>query len=291
MSGNEAQIEYWNGAVGEHWAAFQPVLDKALAAISDAALAFAAAKPGERVLDIGCGTGTTTYALAKAVGPGGSVTGVDISRPMLAAARARGTGVNFREGDASVQLFHPTHDLVFSRFGVMFFDDPVAAFANIRKAVAPHGRLAFVCWRSVQENLWASVPIAAALPLLPPQEPADPLAPGPFAFADSERLKDILSKAGYRNVRTEKLDSDHEHGRNAWTMRSSRPCASARSPAPRPTSTTPRATRSVRPCATCSRNSPHPPASCHRPHAGWWERVSKRRPLPIPFADGITHRH
>ncbi len=212
MSGNEAQIEYWNGAVGERWAAFQPVLDKALAAISDAALAFAAAKPGERVLDIGCGTGTTTYALAKTVGAGGSVTGVDISRPMLAAARARGTGVNFREGDASVQLFHPTHDLVFSRFGVMFFDDPVAAFANIRKAVAPHGRLAFVCWRSVQENLWASVPIAAALPLLPPQEPADPLAPGPFAFADSERLKDILSKAGYRNVRTEKLDSTMNMG-------------------------------------------------------------------------------
>src|SRR6201996_235779 len=117
---NAEMREYWNGAVGERWAAFQPGLDKALQAISDATLVFAAAKAGERVLDIGCGTGTTTYALAKPVGASGSVTGVDISRPMLAVARARGTGVNFREGDASNQLFHPTHDLVFSRFGVMF---------------------------------------------------------------------------------------------------------------------------------------------------------------------------
>jgi len=204
---NAEMREYWNGAVGERWAAFQPVLDKALQAISDAALAFADAQPGERVLDVGCGTGTTTYAFAKAVGPGGSVTGIDISRPMLAAARARGTGANFREGDASTQLFHPTHDLVFSRFGVMFFDDPDVAFANIRKALAPQGRLAFVCWRDVKENLWASLPIAAARPLLPPQEPMDPTAPGPFAFADSQRLEGILSKAGYRDIRIEKLDS------------------------------------------------------------------------------------
>jgi ubiquinone/menaquinone biosynthesis C-methylase UbiE len=204
---NAAMLEYWNGPVGERWAAFQPVMDKALAVISDAALAFAAAKPGERLLDIGCGTGTTTYALAKAVGPGGSVTGVDISRPMLAAARERGTGVNFREGDASVLLFHPTHDLVFSRFGVMFFDDPVAAFANVRKAIAPHGRLAFVCWRNVMENRWASAPMAAARLLLPPQEPMDPFAPGPFAFADDERIRGILSQAGFRDIRTEKFNS------------------------------------------------------------------------------------
>jgi SAM-dependent methyltransferase len=204
---NREQIEYWNGPVGERWAAFQPVMDKALSAISDAALAFAAATPGERVLDLGCGTGTTTYALAKAVGPAGNVSGVDISRPMLAVARTRGTGVNFREGDASVLLFHPTHDLVFSRFGVMFFDDPEAAFANIRKALAPHGRLAFVCWRDVKQNVWASGPMAAAKALLPPQEPADPLAPGPFAFADDARLRDILGRAGYRDVRIEKLDS------------------------------------------------------------------------------------
>jgi SAM-dependent methyltransferase len=212
MSSNAEQIEYWNGAVGERWAAYQPVLDHALAAISEKALAFAAARKGERVLDIGCGTGTTTFALAKAIGPSGSVTGVDISKPMLALARSRGVGVNFREADAARHLFHPTHDLVFSRFGVMFFDDPAAAFANIRKALKPHARLAFVCWRDMKENLWASAPIAAARPLLPPQEPMDPLAPGPFAFADGERLRGILDRAGYHDIRIEKLDSTMNMG-------------------------------------------------------------------------------
>jgi SAM-dependent methyltransferase len=211
-SANAEQIEYWNGAAGERWAAFQPVLDRALGAISEALLAFAAPKPGERVLDIGCGTGTTTYALAKAVGPGGSVTGVDISRPMLSVARGRGVGVNFREADASTHLFHPTHDLLFSRFGVMFFADPTSAFANLRKALSPHGRLAFVCWRDVKENLWASTPMAAARPFLPPQEPADPHAPGPFAFADDARLRKILGDAGYRDIRIEKLDSTMHMG-------------------------------------------------------------------------------
>jgi SAM-dependent methyltransferase len=212
MSANDAQIEYWNGAVGERWAAYQEVLDRSLASISDAVLTFAAAKRGERVLDIGCGCGTTTIALAKTVGPSGTVTGVDISEPMLAVARGRGASANFRKADASTHLFHQTHDLLFSRFGVMFFANPAAAFANMRKAVRSHGRLAFVCWRDAKENLWASVPIAAARPLLPPQEAMDPHAPGPFAFADAERLKDILIKAGYRDIRIEKLDTTMNMG-------------------------------------------------------------------------------
>ncbi|HEX4860780.1 MAG TPA: methyltransferase domain-containing protein, partial [Rhizomicrobium sp.] len=126
---------------------------------------------------------------------------------MLAVARGRGVGVNFREADASTRLFHPTHDLLFSRFGVMFFADPIAAFANLHKALSPHGRLAFVCWRDMKENLWASAPIAAARPLLPPQEAMDPFAPGPFAFADDARLRRILVDAGYRDIRIEKLDT------------------------------------------------------------------------------------
>jgi SAM-dependent methyltransferase len=115
--------------------------------------------------------------------------------------------VNFRKSDAAVHLFHATHDLVFSRFGVMFFDDPVKAFVNIRKAIKPHGRLAFVCWRDLRENLWASLSIAAARDLLPEQAPVDPLAPGPYAFADGERVQNILARAGYRNIRIEKLDT------------------------------------------------------------------------------------
>ena len=215
MSANAEQIEYWNGAVGERWARLQQTIDGNLAAITKALMPFAAAAPGERVLDIGCGCGTTTLLLSKAVGPGGDVTGVDISAPMLAVARGRGARANFMEADASTHLFHPTHDLVFSRFGVMFFADPKAAFANIRKALKPRGRLAFVCWRGTPENLWASAPFAAARDLVPPQEPADPHAPGPFAFADGERLRGILAGAGFANVRVEKLDSTMNMGATA----------------------------------------------------------------------------
>ncbi|HWA90701.1 MAG TPA: class I SAM-dependent methyltransferase [Rhizomicrobium sp.] len=207
MTANAQQIEYWNGAVGERWARLQETIDASLAPITEALIPFANPRPRERVLDVGCGAGTTSYRLAKAVGPEGNVTGVDISEPMLAVARARGIGVNFRKADAATHLFHATHDLVFSRFGVMFFDDPAAAFANIRKALKPRGRLAFVCWRDVSTNLWASAPFAAARDLLPPQEPADPHAPGPYAFADPERLGTILAKAGYRDIRIEQLDT------------------------------------------------------------------------------------
>jgi SAM-dependent methyltransferase len=204
---NDQQIEYWNGPVGERWARLQETIDASLAEINKAALAFANPRPRERVLDIGCGCGTTTYALAGAVALEGSVTGVDISEPMLAVARARGRGANFRKADAATHLFHATHDLVFSRFGVMFFDDPVKAFANIRKALKPRGRLVFVCWRDVKENLWACEPFEAARALLPQQVPTDPHAPGPYAFADGERLAGILARAGYRDIVVEALDT------------------------------------------------------------------------------------
>ncbi|HVU20945.1 MAG TPA: class I SAM-dependent methyltransferase [Rhizomicrobium sp.] len=207
MTANAEMIEYWNGPVGERWARLQETIDASLSEIQKAVMTFADPRPRERVLDIGCGAGTTTYALAKAVGKEGSVTGVDISEPMLAVARGRGIGVNFRKADAATHLFHPTHDLVFSRFGVMFFDDPPRAFANIKKAIKPHGRLAFVCWRDVKENLWASLPMGAARDLVPPQPPADPLAPGPYAFASADRLRDIFARAGYRELLIEPLDT------------------------------------------------------------------------------------
>jgi SAM-dependent methyltransferase len=207
---NEQQVEYWNGRVGQRWAAQQERIDWNLAEITEAVIPFARARPGEHVIDIGCGCGTATLMLARAVAPNGSVAGVDISAPMLAVARARAhsgqADIPFIEADASVYDFQPTFDLVFSRFGVMFFADPFAAFANIRKALAPKGRLAFVCWRSTPENAWAAAPFAAAKHLLPPQEPSDPHAPGPFAFADGARLTDILSRAGFRDIALKKFD-------------------------------------------------------------------------------------
>jgi SAM-dependent methyltransferase len=216
MSGNADQIEFWNGNAGQKWAAQQDVTDRMLEKIGKAALAFAAAKAGEHVVDIGCGTGTTTMALADSVGTSGQVTGVDISKPMLGLARERaakaGKNIAFIEADASVFPFTTTIDLVFSRFGVMFFDQPAKAFENIHRALKPTGRLAFVCWRPAQENAWASVPFAAARPLLPETPPADPLAPGPFAFADPDRVKMILTEAGFRAVKVEPLNTTNNLG-------------------------------------------------------------------------------
>jgi len=209
MSGNQDQIDYWNGPAGQRWAEAQESLDRTLASIGKAFLAFAAVKPGERVLDIGCGCGTTTLAFADAAGPNGRVTGLDISAPMLGLARTRAAGrpIEFVQADASVHPFRAEYDVATSRFGVMFFADPVAAFANIRKALKPGGRLAFLCWRAMPDNVWAVVPFAAARDLLPAQPPPDPNAPGPFAFADSVRLRSILESAGFKAVRIEKLDS------------------------------------------------------------------------------------
>jgi len=171
----------------------------------------AAVREGERVLDIGCGGGTTALLIRERVGPQGAVTGIDISAPNLGVARARAhagmADVQFIEADAAAYDFQPGFDLAFSRFGVMFFDDPAAACGNIRRALVKQGRLAFVCWRTFKENDWAFAPYEAALDLLPPQEPMAPHAPGPFAFADAGRLRAILQESGFRNVAIKPLDT------------------------------------------------------------------------------------
>jgi SAM-dependent methyltransferase len=205
MSGtaNTAQIEYWNNEAGPRWVAVQERMDAMLAPIMHAALDRTRPEAGERVLDIGCGCGATLLELADRVGPGGGVTGVDISAPMLDRARERVQAkalahVSVTRSDAATHRFAPgSFDLAFSRFGVMFFDDPVGAFANIRSALVATGRLAFVCWAPPQDNPWLSLPLAAARPHLPPQPAADPHAPGPFAFADPDRVRGILAGAGY----------------------------------------------------------------------------------------------
>lgn len=214
MTGNRAQIDYWNGPTGQKWAKHSGETDHSLTAAADAALKIANAQPGERALDIGCGAGVTSFLLADRVGPGGHVTGVDVSQPMLALARSRTSArnIDFIEADAALYPFSPEYDLIFSHFGVMFFVDPAAAFANIRKSAAKDGRLAFICWRAVEDNEWVSLPYAAAKPLLPEQKPVHPHAPGPFAFADADRLRGILSAAGFSRIGIERFDGKMELG-------------------------------------------------------------------------------
>lgn len=204
--GNADQIAYWNAAAGETWASLQDRLDRQLAPLGLRARQALAPRPGEQILDVGCGAGQTTLDLAEAVMPGGTVLGVDISRPMLDLARRRAAGVagvSFQEADAQTFAFAPaSFDAAFSRFGVMFFADPVAAFRNIARALKPGGRLAFVCWRTPQENVFMSLPMAAAASVLPPPDapPPPPAAQGPFAFADAAHVREILGKAGFGGI-------------------------------------------------------------------------------------------
>jgi SAM-dependent methyltransferase len=217
MTANEDQIRIWNDKAGQNWTQLQQRMDANLSPIHAAVMAFANAQVGEAVLDIGCGTGTTTLALADTVGASGSVLGVDVSRPMLELARSRAAdraNVRFELADASAYPFTQQYELLFSRFGVMFFDDPIGAFANLHRALRPGGRLAFVCWRSGAQNLWATAPLAAAKPFLPEQPAPDPFAPGPFAFADPQRLLSILSDVGFHDVETRKYDGVMPMGRD-----------------------------------------------------------------------------
>jgi SAM-dependent methyltransferase len=199
--GNAEQIEFWNGDAGARWASRQQRMDALLAPITDAVVGAARCAGNERVLDVGCGCGDTSLRLA---GAGATVTGIDISQPMLARARQRardeGRDVNFMLADAATATLANDHTLVFSRFGVMFFADPTAAFSNLRHALAPGGRLCFVCWQPPQANPWIMTPMLAARPFLPPQPSQDPHAPGPFAFADPDYVGTILAGAGFVDV-------------------------------------------------------------------------------------------
>jgi ubiquinone/menaquinone biosynthesis C-methylase UbiE len=201
---NEDMQEYWNADAGETWAKMQARMDLALTPVTAALLDLARPQPGEHVLDIGCGTGETTLLLAEAVGDEGEALGLDISRPMLAVAEARAEALDslaeFRDADAAALVGEADRHLIISRFGVMFFDNPAAAFATIRSHATPGGRLCFACWRAPSENGWATIAIEAMAEDLPPAPPADPLAPGPFAFADPARLEALLSAAGWQNI-------------------------------------------------------------------------------------------
>ena len=201
---NAPQAEYWNRTAGPKWAGHQEHQDQVLRPISDRLMAAADAKPGERVIDVGCGCGATTIEFAGRVYPGGEALGLDLSEPMLARARERAPPrlpARFELADATVYDLKPEWaDLVASRFGVMFFADPARSFANLRRGLKPGGRLAFVCWREAKQNPWLIVPLREAIKHVPPLPETNPEDPGPFAFADPARVKRILSEAGFADI-------------------------------------------------------------------------------------------
>jgi SAM-dependent methyltransferase len=216
-----AQREFWNGEATRRWVIEQARIDRLMSNVTEAALAAAAPKPGESILDVGCGTGTTTLRLADAVGPGGHVLGVDISEQQLGLARQRVaaagvTQVQLVLDDAATHDFaRESFDLGFTRFGVMFFADPVAAFRNIRSAMKPSGRLLLAVFRSGPENPWATASVAAIRHLVPPAPALGPEDPGQFSWSDPVRVRRILDGAGFNAVALTPLDLSFNLGAHA----------------------------------------------------------------------------
>ena len=218
---NAAQAEMWNGPTGHRWAKDHARIAAAFADLTEAFLANLPIQGGDRVLDVGCGAGDLAIALATRIGPAGEVQGVDLSAPLLEIAQRRAADMPagsarlaFRQGDAATLEPEGNRDLIVSRFGVMFFDDPTAAFRRLRATLKPHGRLGVLCWRSLAENFWARIPLEAVVDLLGEPDPAPRDAPGAFAFADPERVTRILDAAGVDEITAAPIEPDVLIGRD-----------------------------------------------------------------------------
>ena len=207
---NAAEIAYWNGPGGQRWLNRQQAQDALLTPVSEILLGRAAARAGEIVLDIGCGCGATSIELARQVAPAGRVLGVDVSAPMLERARQlapQGLPVDFTLADATVYPFEPGRaDLLFSRFGVMFFADPARSFANMRTGLRRGARVVFACWRQPRENPWMMLPLQEACRHVPPLPEVGPEDPGPFSFAAERRIRGILERDGFGAIELEQVD-------------------------------------------------------------------------------------
>jgi SAM-dependent methyltransferase len=212
MTATDEQAKLWNGLAGHAWVEAQDVLDRLYKPFEDLLVdAVIAAGSRSRVLDVGCGTGATTIAFARRLGPASHCVGVDISEPMIAAAHARaeraGVPVGFLCANAQTYAFEPASvDTIVSRFGVMFFEDPVAAFANLRRAATDDAVLRVITWRRPEENAFMTTAERAAAPLLPTLPPRRPDAPGQFAFANAQRVSSILRESGWIDIDMQPID-------------------------------------------------------------------------------------
>jgi SAM-dependent methyltransferase len=209
-SGDE-QAARWNGPAGHAWVEGQAVLDEMFRPFERRLVEAVSAMGAGHVLDVGCGTGATTLAVAREIGPEGRYVGIDIAEPVIAAARARaereGAPVSFVRADAQEHAFAPgTFDAVISRFGVMFFGDFVRAFANLRRAAKEGAELRFVVWRDPAENPFMTTAERAAAPLLPDLPVRRPDEPGQFAFADADRVRRMLAEGGWAGIDIRPID-------------------------------------------------------------------------------------
>ena len=207
----DEQTRLWNGAAGRAWVDEQPLLDRILKPFETLLLDAVSARSLRHVLDVGCGTGSTTLAVARLLGVNGRVTGIDVSEPMIAAARARaereGAPATFICANAQTFAFEPAiFDMIVSRFGVMFFDDPVHAFANLRRASTNDAEVRLIAWRSAAENPFMTTAERAAAPLLPNLPARRPNMPGQFAFANRDRVRSILEESGWTENDVEPID-------------------------------------------------------------------------------------
>ena len=221
MEVNKEQKEFWNEHKGDLWVELQPRIDPMLLIFNQKLLDVLNIRPGERALEIGCGTGTTTLKAAKCLGLSGSIHAVDFSRPMIGKAKERAKeasleNITFVEADAQEYEYpFKEFDLAYSRFGVMFFENPVRAFSRILDAMKPGGRLGYVCWADKNKNAWIYEPAQVAKEFLELPKPPGEDEPGMFSMSREERIRKILDKAGWSDIRVEAFESINTIGKDA----------------------------------------------------------------------------